>query len=94
LQTDLDISYDTRKETYNIKESDMQTDRDWCYEHIASNGGITLRELAELKHCHPNDISGRITELHKQGFIVADGKRYLPNYKGRMYPHTVWRAKI
>jgi len=84
----------TSIETYTLKKDDFQTDRDRIYQEIASNGGTTCKEIAEKWGCSPNCISGRITELHDEGFIVADGKRYLPNYKGRMYPHTIWRATL
>lgn len=89
-----DIPSETRRETYVQKKPEMQTDRDRVYWEIASNGGITLKEIAEKWGCPPNCISGRITELHKEGFIKADGKKYLPNYKGELYPHTIWRASL
>lgn len=84
----------TSIETYTRKEPEMQTDRDRIYMEIASNGGITLKEIAEKWGCPPNCISGRITELRDEGYIVPDGKKYLPNYKGKVYPHTIWRALI
>ena len=97
MQTNLewDINkFDIKKEVYSIKQPEMQSDRDRVYEAVCSNGGITCKELAQSWGCTPNEISGRFTELHNNGFIVADGKRYLPNSKGRMYPHTVWRASL
>ncbi len=83
-----------KKETFSLKEPEMQSDRDRIYQEIASNGGITLKEIASKWGCPPNCISGRITELKQLGLIVADGKKYLPNYKGKMYPHTIYKATV
>lgn len=93
MQQSID-EYTVKYETYKLKEPEMQSDRDRIYQEIVSNDGITLKEIADKWGCPPNAISGRITELHNAGYIVADGKKYLPNYKGRMYPHTVWRAVL
>jgi len=86
---------DVKHETYLLKQPELQSDRDRVYEAICnSSNGITCKELAQMWGCTPNEISGRFTELRDMGFIVADGKRYLPNSRGRMYPHTIWRARI
>lgn len=87
-------SHDVKREAYKLKEPETQSDRDRIYEEICNNGGITLKEIADKWGCPPNCISGRITELRKKKYIVADGKRYLPNYKGKIYPHTIWRARL
>lgn len=87
-------SNDVKREAFNLKEPEVQSDRDRVYEAVCNNGGTTLKELAESWGCPPNAISGRFTELREQGYIVADGKKYLPNYKGKMYPHTIWRAVL
>lgn len=84
MQTDL--------ETYHLKQPSMESDRDRVYHEIMINGGTTLKELSDKWGCPPNCISGRFTELHKMGLITADGKKYLPNYKGQLYPHTIWRC--
>ena len=89
-----DLTDEVRVETYNIKKSEMESDRDRVYQAVLSNGGITCRELAECWGVPSHCISGRFTELASEGFIVADGKRYLPNHKGQMYPYTLWRVKI
>ena len=81
-------------ETYELKKPELDNDRGRVYSEIACNGGTTCKELASKWGCSPNDISGRFTELHNLGFIVADGKRYLPNHKGQLHPHTVWRVRI
>lgn len=92
---DYDIDkFDVKTETYLIKKDSIQNDRDRVYQEIAGNGGTTLKEIADKWGCPPNCISGRITELRQMGYIAADGKRYLPNYKGKMYPHTIWRATL
>lgn len=91
---DYEWSKDVKAEVYQIKSESIPTDRDRVYKEIAGNGGITLKEIAEKWGCPPNCISGRITELREMGFIVADGVRYLANYKGKMYPHTVWRVRL
>jgi len=87
-------SSDVKKEAYNLKEPEMQSDRDRVYQEIASNGGTTLKEIADKWGCPPNCISGRITELKQEGLIKAVDKKYLPNYKGKMYPHTVYKATV
>ena len=81
-----------RDEAYRLKEPEMESDRAKVYQEIVSNDGITLKEIADKWGCPPNCISGRITELKNDGFIIADGKKYLPNYKGKMYPHTIYKA--
>ena len=92
---DYDIEkFDTKIETYKIKEPELQTDRDRVYNAVIRHSGITCKELAREWDCTPNEISGRFTELSKAGYIIPDGVQYLPNSKGRMYPHTVWRARI
>lgn len=83
-----------KKEAYNLKEPEIQSDRDRVYQEIASNGGTTLKEIADKWGCPPNCISGRITELKQDGLIKEVGKRYLANYKGKMYPHTVYKATV
>lgn len=80
------------KETYEQKQPSILSDRVRVYNAIAINGGITCKELSISWGCTPNEISGRFTELHKDGLIVAYDKKYLPNSKGCMYPHTIWRA--
>jgi len=87
-------SESVKKETYSLKEPEMQSDRDRIYQEIASNGGTTLKEIADKWGCPPNCISGRITELKQDGLIKEVGKRYLPNYKGKLYPHTVYKATV
>jgi len=82
------------REAYEIKKPEIEIDRDRVYQEIVNNGEITCKELAKKWHCNPNDISGRFTELASEGFIVSVGKKYLANYKGRMYPNTIWSAKI
>lgn len=84
----------TSKETFDLKQPELQSDRDRVYDAVLHSGGITLKELSESWGCPPNCISGRFTELNHLGLIIADGKRYLPNYKGKMYPHTIWRATL
>lgn len=84
------IDMNTSVETFHLKENEIPCDRLRVYQAIP-NDGITCRELSKRWGCTPNEISGRFTELHQQGHIIADGKRYLPNSKGRMYPHTVWK---
>ena len=79
-------------ETFNIKKDELNNDRQRVYNEIISNGGITCKELSQKWGCNPNDISGRFTELHKSGLIIVTGKKYLPNHKGRMYPHTVYQG--
>ena len=81
-----------KKETFSLKQPEIESDRERVYNEIASNGGITIKELAEKWGCPPNCISGRFSELFKSNRIVKYDKKYLPNYKGKMYPHTVWRA--
>jgi DNA-binding Lrp family transcriptional regulator len=100
LQTDLFESWeghrvdmqDTKMETFKLKQDELPSDRERVYQEILNNGSITLKEICDKWGCPPNSISGRITELHKEGFIIGEGKRYFPNYKGKMYPHTIWRA--
>lgn len=79
-------------ETYEIKKPFIDNDRDRVYNEIFVNGGITCKELAEQWGCPSHCISGRFTELRELGLIAADGKKYLPNYKGQLYPHTIWRC--
>lgn len=85
---------DTKTETFHLKKPEMQNDRDRVYEAICHNGGTTTKELAEVWGCTPNEISGRFTELYQQGYIDKTDKKYLPNSKGKMYPHTIWRARL
>lgn len=87
-------SKDIKNETFSIKKDEIPNDRERVYNEIASNGGITLKEIADKWGCPPNCISGRITELQKDGRIASAGRRYLPNYKGRLYPHTIWRILL
>jgi predicted transcriptional regulator len=97
IQTDFE-AYDEKDwscsvETYHIKKDEIPGDRERVYKEIAENGGITLKEIADKWGCPPNCISGRITELKARGLIEKTGKKYLPNYKGKVYPHTVWSVK-
>ena len=85
---------DVSVETFGIKKPETESDRERVYQAILVNGGITCRELASLWGVPSHCISGRFTELAYEGVIVADGKRYLPNHKGQMYPYTVWRIKL
>jgi len=89
-------------ETYIIKKPEIENDRERVYNAILENGGsFTCKELADKWGCPAHCISGRFTELHNLNRIEPiygkDGKilkKYLPNYKGEMYPHTVWRVRI
>ena len=95
MQKSIDLDeWNTKAETYELKKDEIQYDRDRVYQAVCNNGGITCKELASQWGCSPNDISGRFTELKDKGFIRATGKRYLPNDKGKMYPHRVWRATL
>lgn len=94
MQPSLEHFNNVSVETFHIKEIDIVNDRNRVLSEIENNGGITCKELANKWGCSPNDISGRFTELHKMGFIEPDGKKYIPNYKGRMYPHTIWKVRI
>jgi predicted transcriptional regulator len=85
---------DVSVETFGIKKVEIESDRERVYQAILDHGGITCRELACLWGVPSHYISGRFTELSAEGSIVADGKQYLPNHKGMMYPYTVWRIRI
>ncbi len=89
-----DITSDVKLEVYGIKKPEIESDRDRVYNAILENGSLTCKELADTWHVPSHCISGRFTELARDGFIVPDGKRYLPNHKGQMYPYTVWSVKI
>lgn len=48
--------------------------------HIAKNPeGLTLFELVKIIGRPVNEISGRVTELSKGGFIIENGKRSNPD---------------
>lgn len=49
--------------------------------------GLTLFELVKIIGRPVNEISGRVTELSKGGFLVENGKRINPD---TCKPSTVW----
>ena len=86
-----DYFCDTSVKAFNIKSDELVSDRQRVLDEIRNNP-ITCKELAIRWGCSSNDISGRFTELSKEGIIVCIGIRLLPNRKGRMYPHKIWEA--
>ena len=46
--------------------------------HNAASQGLTVHELAELLETTPNAVSGRLTELKREGLICKIGTRPTP----------------
>ena len=81
---------DVSVETFLIKKPEIESDRQRVLLAISESGELTCRELAKIWGVAPNDISGRFTELRKDGTIIKVGKKYLPNSRGRMTPHSIY----
>lgn len=67
----------SRNQTYAVVRPDHQAARSKWYGRILSAGrrGVTLDELAARYNCPPNAISGRITELHREGLVIRTAAR-------------------
>ena len=89
MQTRFD-DYNTSVETFIAIKDDIPNRREEVYNEVASNGGITCKELAWKWRCNPNDISGRFTELLQEGRIIIIGKKHLPNNKNQMTSNRIY----
>lgn len=62
----------SRDETFREIVGGLSLQRKYVMDRIVVAGrtGVTLDELAEQMRVEPNKISGRITELKKQGLVI------------------------
>jgi hypothetical protein len=81
----LDISQETRRESYTTATQDAAARRRVILEILAERGGMTAREVAGELHRRGitptgerNYAAPRLTELRKAGKIIPAGKRICP----------------
>ncbi|MBC8418762.1 MAG: hypothetical protein H8E10_09240 [Desulfobacterales bacterium] len=58
------------------KRAPKERDRQWVLELIAiSSEGLTLKEACRIMGKTPNALSGRISELKRDGLVYVSGRR-------------------
>lgn len=80
----------TRDEAFRSIQDSLGERQQEVLRTIKWLGGATLFELVEHLEKPINQISGRVTELHRKGLIITKSERINPN-TGRSC--AVWIAK-
>jgi len=93
LESMFEVGKAVRNATYQIIKPHLCETRQRVYEIILQHPeGICNKQIALEWGVPINCVTGRVTELRKEGLVDACGTKAIPDHRGRMHPNTLWRA--